>query len=67
MLKELGIFAVIVALLGLYMATGLMLLTPVQAQQKPYQGYKVYGGCLYITPQGYAVLDPGYQTKAECQ
>jgi hypothetical protein len=38
---------------------GLMLLSDrgeVQAQQRPYVGYRIEGGCLYITPQGYAVI-----------
>lgn len=26
------------------------------AQTRPYVAYPVYAGCLYITPQGYAVI-----------
>lgn len=41
----------VISLVGFVLWAG-----PAQAQQKPYQSYAITGGCLYITPQGFAVV-----------
>lgn len=50
--KELvAIWAVLAAMVGV-----IIWMPNAQAQQKPYQSYAITGGCLYITPQGFAVI-----------
>lgn len=47
----------VVWLIGMGIVLGTIWISaPVQAQQKPYQSYAITGGCLYITPQGFAVV-----------
>lgn len=54
-------------LMAIVWFVGVGLVATTSAQQKPYQAYKVYDGCLYITPQGFAVLQPGFVVAEECK
>lgn len=38
-------------------------LSPVEAQPKPFVGYTINGGCLYITQQGYPIIRMWNDTK----
>ena len=55
MSDKLWVWALIGWSLMLVGAMGLVA-TTLSAQPRPFQAYPIYGGCLYITAQGYAVV-----------